>query len=150
MGAYENAIPLYALAVAAGGFGEAQVPEPDAWVAPSGRTQPAPGLFVAQVVGESMNRRIPNGAFCIWRAPVEGGRTGRVILVESRLVDDPETGGSYTVKLYERVAPDAVRLVPDTDAAGFEPIELTVADASEVRVVAELVEVLPLGREEST
>jgi hypothetical protein len=36
-----------------------------------------------------------------------------------------------------------VRLVPDTDASGFEPIELTLADAGEVRVVAELVEVLP-------
>ncbi|MHB1243004.1 MAG: S24 family peptidase [Gaiellaceae bacterium] len=138
-----NAIPLYSLAVAAGAFGEKQVPEPDAWVMPNGRTQPTQGLFVAQVVGESMNRRIPNGAFCIWRAPVEGSRTGRVVLVESRHIDDPETGGSYTVKLYERVAPDAVRLVPDTDTPGFEPLDLTVADADEVRVVAELIEVLP-------
>ena len=139
---YVNAIPLYSLAVAAGGFGEAQVPEPEAWVAPSGRVAPAPGLFVAQVVGESMNRRIPNGAYCVWRAPVEGSRTGRVVLVQSRHIDDPETGGSYTVKLYERVAPDAVRLLPDTSAPGFESIDLTVADADEVRVVAELVEVL--------
>lgn len=96
-----------------------------------------------------MNRRIPNGAYCVWRAPVEGSRTGRVVLVESRHIDDPETGGSYTVKIYDRVAPDSVRLLPDTDAAGFEPIDLTVADADEVRVVAELVEVLP-GREERT
>ena len=142
MGAYENAIPLYALAVAAGGFGEAQVPEPDAWVAPSGRTQPAPGLFVAQVVGESMNRRIPNGAYCVFRAPVEGSRTGRVLLVEHRGISDPETGGSYTVKLYERVSPLAVLLRPDTDALGFAPIE--VADTEDdVRVIAEVVEVLP-------
>ena len=140
---YVNAIPLYSLAVAAGGFSEAQVPEPQAWVVPNGRVAPAPGLFVAQVIGESMNRRIPNGSYCVWRAPVEGSRTGRIVLVESRHIDDPETGGSYTVKLYERVAPDAVRLLPDTDSPGFEPIDLTVADADEVRVVAELVEVLP-------
>jgi uncharacterized protein len=74
---------------------------------------------------------------------VEGSRMGRVVLVESRHIDDPETGGSYTVKLYERLAPDAVRLLPDTNAPGFEPIDLTVADADEVSVVAELVEVLP-------
>ena len=61
----------------------------------------------------------------------------------ARHIDDPETGGSYTVKLYDRVSPDAVRLVPDTDAPGFEPIDLIVSDADEVRVVAELVEVLP-------
>ena len=140
---YVNAIPLYSLAVAAGGFGDGQAVEAEAWVAPNGRTSPAPGLFVAQVVGESMNRRIPNGAFCVWRASVEGSRTGRVVLVQSRHIDDPETGGSYTVKLYERVAPDAVRLVPDSDLHGFEPIELTMVDVDEVRVVAELVEVLP-------
>jgi type I restriction enzyme, R subunit len=140
---YENAIPLFSLAVAAGGFGQGQAVEAEAWVAPAGRAAPAPGLFVAQVVGESMNKRIPNGAFCIWRTPVEGSRTGRVVLVESRHIDDPETGGSYTVKLFERVAPDAVRLVPDSDAPGFEPIDLTVADADEIRIVAELVEVLP-------
>ncbi len=142
---YENAIPLYSLAAAAGGFGDGQAVEAEAWVLPNGRVSPAPGLFVGQVVGESMNRRIQNGAFCVWRTPVEGSRTGRVVLVESRHIDDPETGGSYTVKLYERSAPDAVRLLPDTDAAGFEPIDITVADADEVRVVAELVEVLPTG-----
>jgi type I restriction enzyme, R subunit len=140
---YENAVPLFSLAVAAGGFGEGQTVDAEAWVVPAGREAPAPGLFVAQVVGESMNRRIPNGAYCVWRTPVEGSRTGRVVLVESRHIDDPETGGSYTVKLYGRVAPDAVQLLPDTDAPGFEPIDLTVADANEVRVVAELVEVLP-------
>jgi type I restriction enzyme R subunit len=140
---YVNAIPLYSLAVAAGGFGAGRSVEPEAWVAPSGRVRPGEGLFVAQVVGESMNRRIPNGAFCVWRSPVAGARTGRVVLVESRLISDPETGGSYTVKLYERVAPGGVRLRPDTSAPGFAPLELTDADAEHVRVVAELVEVLP-------
>ena len=62
---FVNAIPLYSLAVAAGAFVQGDVPEPEAWVMPSGRVQPAAGLFVASVVGESMNRRIPNGAFCV-------------------------------------------------------------------------------------
>ena len=121
---YVNAIPLYSLAVAAGGFGDGQTPEAESWVRPKGQTQAGPGLFVAKVVGESMNRRIPNGAYCVWRTPVEGSRTGRVVLVESRELSDPETGGSYTVKLYERVSPDLVRLVPDSTSAEFAPIEL--------------------------
>jgi type I restriction enzyme R subunit len=140
---YVNAIPLYSLAVAAGGFGDGRSVEPEAWVDPHGRVRPGQGLFVAQVVGESMNRRIPNGAFCVWRAPVEGSRTGRVMLVESRELSDPETGGSYTVKLYERLSPETVRLVPDSDDASFEPIVLAAGDDADVRVVAELVEVLP-------
>jgi len=138
---YVNCIPLYSLAAAAGSFGEAQAPEAEAWVAPNGRVSPAPGLFVAQVVGESMNQRIPNGAFCVFRAPVEGSRTGRVLLVQHREISDPETGGSYTVKLYERVSPDAVLLKPQTDVDGYEPIEIQ-ASADDLRVIAELVEVL--------
>ena len=139
---FVNCIPLYSLAAAAGAFSETQTPEPEAWVAPNAPVRPAPGLFIAQVVGESMNRRIPNGAYCVFRAPVEGSRTGRVLLVEHRGISDPETGGSYTVKLYERVSPLAVLLRPDTDALGFAPIE--VADTEDdVRVIAEVVEVLP-------
>jgi type I restriction enzyme R subunit len=139
---FENCIPLYDLAVAAGGFGGGRAVEPEAWVVTTGRTPPARDLFVARVVGESMNRRIPNGAYCVWRAPVEGSRTGRVLLVESRHIADPESGGSYTVKVYERLDGDRVRLAPDTHASGFEPIELTAAEGNEIRVIAELVEVL--------
>ena len=138
-----NSIPLYSLAVAAGGFSDGQRPQAEGWVRPGGKTQPAEGLFVAHVVGESMNRRIPNGAYCIWRTPVEGSRDGRVVLVESRQISDPETGGSYTVKLYERAAPDVVRLLPDSNEPSIEPIEITSADEDDVRVIAELVEVLP-------
>ena len=56
--AFVNCMPLYSLAVAAGSFGEVQAPETEAWVMPHGRVRPAAGLFVAQVVGESVNRRI--------------------------------------------------------------------------------------------
>jgi type I restriction enzyme, R subunit len=140
---YENAIPLYSLAAAAGAFADAREVEPEAWVVPNGRARPRPGLFVAQVSGESMNRRIPNGAYCVFASPVEGSRTGRVVLVERRGLEDPEHGGSYTVKLYRRVDADTVELVPDTDAVGYEPLVLRAADANELHVVAELVEVLP-------
>ncbi|MFN8187804.1 MAG: HsdR family type I site-specific deoxyribonuclease [Gaiellales bacterium] len=146
---FVNCIPLYALAVAAGEFGQAQAPEPEAWVAVDGIT-PAPGLFVAQVVGESMNRRIPNGAYCVFRAPVAGSRQGRVVLVQHREISDPETGGQYTVKIYEStktVGGDGwqhaeIRLLPDTAAPGYEPIVLSAIDEGDVRVVAELVGVL--------
>jgi hypothetical protein len=66
----------------------------------------------------------------------------KVDVIESRALDDPETGGSYTVKLYERVSSELVRLQPDSEDEGFEPIELRDSDG-DVRVVAELVEVLP-------
>ncbi|MEJ7803619.1 MAG: S24 family peptidase, partial [Candidatus Limnocylindria bacterium] len=137
---------------AAGGFGAEQSVEPEDWVAPGGSTDPGPGLFVARVVGESMNRRIPNGAYCLFRHPVEGSRDGRVLLVEQASISDPDHGGQYTVKVYRserETLPDGswrhteIRLEPDTDAPGYEPIVLQGMPEDAVRVIAELVEVLP-------
>jgi hypothetical protein len=98
-----------------------------------------------------MNRRIPNGAYCVFRQSVGGSRTGRVLLVEHSDIADPETGGSYTVKVYERqgevVTEDGERradilLKPDSTDPRFGPIVLTPTDEDEVRVIAELVAVL--------
>jgi type I restriction enzyme R subunit len=149
---FKNAVPLYALEAAAGGFSGDQVPEAEDWVMPGGSTAPGAGLFVARVVGESMNRRIPNGAYCLFRHPVEGSRDGRVLLVEQESITDPDHGGRYTVKVYRsrREASDdgswrhaEIRLEPDTHVPGYEPIVLAEMPDDAVRVVAELVEVLP-------
>jgi transcriptional regulator with XRE-family HTH domain len=148
---FRNAVPLYSLRAAAGRFGADQAVEPKDWVVPLGRTRPGKGLFVAQVVGDSMRRRVPSGAYCLFRHPVLGSRQGRVVLVQHRGIHDPEHGGRYTVKIYEskkRREGDSwrtveVRLKPDTDAPGHKPIVLRGMDESEIRVIAELVEVLP-------
>jgi len=149
---YENCIPLYSLKAAAGQFSGSQSVEPEAWVVPNGRTRPRKGLFVAQVFGESMNRRIPSGAYCVFRTPVTGSRQGRVVLVQHRDISDPDNGGQYTVKIYEsaKVADEdggwrhlEIRLKPDSTDDTFEPIVLRGQSEDEVLVLAELVEALP-------
>jgi len=145
-----NCVPLYSLQAAAGGFGDVQAPEVESWVVPHGRWRSAPGLFVAQVAGESMNRRIPNGAYCLFRHPVTGSRQGRVLLVQHHDIADPELGGTYTVKVWESdktVDEDGwrhreIRLMPDSDDASFPPIVIRSADDS-LQVIAEMLEVLP-------
>lgn len=98
-----------------------------------------------------MNRRIPNGAWCVWRANPGGTRQGKVVLAEHRDIDDVELGGRYTVKVYEseKVATDdgewrhaVVRLKPDSDDPGFKTIVLEELPEGELRIIAELVEVL--------
>ena len=97
-----------------------------------------------------MNRRIPNGAWCLWRANPAGTRNGRIVLAEHRSIDDPELGGSYTVKIYESVKQPAegswrhrqVRLVPDSFDGTFEPLIFDETSEGKLRIVAELVEVL--------
>jgi transcriptional regulator with XRE-family HTH domain len=150
---FRNAVPLYSLKAAAGRFGAQQQVEPEGWVRPLGRTRPGKDLFVAQVVGESMRRRIPNGAYCLFRHPVAGSRNGRVVLAQHRQIHDPDHGGRYTVKVYrarkERAKEGGrtveVRLEPDTDAPGYRPIVFRGLEEDELTIVAEVVEVLPGG-----
>ncbi len=151
------AAPVIDLRFAAGAFSEAQALDDgrDEWVALPDWVRPQPGLFVAQVVGESMNRRIPNGAWCLFRANPTGTRQGKVVVVQHRSIADPETGGRYTVKLYasEKV-PDEdggwrherIRLQPDSDRPEFRTIELLVRDGDDgLAVVAEMLVVLSAG-----
>ena len=148
---YENCIPLLSLKAAAGSIGDERLVEPEAWVAPNGRTKAGPGLFVAQVVGESMNRRIPNGSYCVFRYAVEGSRQGRVVLVEHRDIADPDLEGPFTLKVWESDKEEAegeswrhkeVRLKPDTNASGYQTIVLQDVAEDEIRLVAEFLEVL--------
>lgn len=105
-------------------------------------------MFVAQVVGKYMEPAIPDGAYCLFAAPVEGTRQGKIVVVQLRDAADPETGQRYTVKRYEsekaregdswRHASITLKpLNPD-----FEPIVLADMDQERLQVVAEMVEVL--------
>lgn len=148
------AVPLIELRFAAGAFSDTQSIEDgaQAWVALPDWVQTQAGLFVAQVVGESMNRRIPNGAWCLFRANPAGTRQGKVVVVQHRGIEDPDTGGSYTVKVYsseKRVLPDGdwhherIVLSPDSTVLGYQPIVIDVEDAGgSFSVVAEFLMVL--------
>ena len=143
---YENAVPLVDFKVAAGDFSDLQFTEDCEWVALPDYLKPAEGMFVAQVVGESMNRRIPNGAWCLFQRPPGGTRQGKIVLVQHRDIQDPETGGSFTVKRYfsqKQADPDTewshlqIELRPDSNDAAFEPIVLESDSAADLRVIGE-------------
>jgi phage repressor protein C with HTH and peptisase S24 domain len=61
------------------------------WVELPDAFRPQRGMFVAQVVGESMNRRIPNGSWCLFRLHPKGTRQGKVVLVQHREIQDADT-----------------------------------------------------------
>jgi hypothetical protein len=160
---FDNCVPLYDLKVAAGRFSQEQVVESVPgegdvgdlddyeWVTFDGRTQPARDIFIAQVLGESMNRRIPNGAWCVWRLNPTGTRQGKVVLAQHRDIQDAEHGGTFTVKVYgsEKVRDEdggwrhvRVTLSPDSSELDFSPIVLDGLEDGDLSIVAELVEVL--------
>lgn len=148
---FENCVPLYDLKAAAGQFSEEQHPSDIDWVELPDVFRHRQDLFVIQVVGESMNRRIPNGAWCLFRKDTGGTRQRKVVLVQHREITDTDTGGHYTVKLYEskkEKLPDgtwshvSIILHPDTTTHGYEPIVLAEDQSDELQVIGEFVAVL--------
>jgi hypothetical protein len=151
------AVPVVDLQFAAGAFSPMQTLDDGAldWVAPPDWIAPQVGLFVAQVTGESMNRRIPNGSWCLFRANPTGTRQNKVVVVAYRSIADPDTGGHYTVKLYtsSHVLSDdgtwrheRIVLKPDSDDPRYEPIVLEPStDDQDFVVIAEFLTVLDLA-----
>lgn len=148
---YVKCVPLVQLKVAAGAFSESKNAKDDDWdwVEVDTHHRLRPGMFVAQVVGKSMEPSIPDGAYCLFATPVTGSRQGRTVLVELRDSPDPETGERYTVKRYQSekvTAEDGawrhlnITLKPNNP--DFESIELTCEDESSVQVIAEMLEVV--------
>lgn len=150
---YVTCVPLVPLKAAAGAFSDPQHIDDDGfeWAAVETKRRLRPGMFVAQVVGKSMEPAIPDGAYCLFAAPVEGTRQGKTVLVQLRDATDPESGERYTVKRYESEKAQAgdswrhekITLKPVNP--DFKPIVLTGADEGQLQVVAEFVEVM--GRE---
>ncbi|MBE0584659.1 MAG: DUF2075 domain-containing protein, partial [Desulfofustis sp.] len=148
---YENCVPMYDIKIAAGGFSDEQQTDSCEWVELPEVFHPQKGLFVVQVVGESMNRRIPNGAWCLFRIASAGSRNGKIVLASHREIADSESSGHYTVKIYESMkdtlADDTWRhttiiLRPDSYLPEYEPIVLNERQAEDLMVIGELVAVL--------
>ena len=150
---YATCVPLVPLKAAAGAFSDPQHIDDDdfVWAAVETRRRLRRGMFVAQVVGKSMEPTIPDGAYCLFAAPVGGSRQGKTVLVQMRDAADPESGERYTVKRYEsEKAGDGdswrhTRITLNPVNADFEPIVLTGTDDESLQVVAEVVEVLGGG-----
>jgi DUF2075 family protein len=125
-------IPLYDLKAAAGTFGNAhtvenyiEIPLPQGYPSPQ-------DLFACTVIGDSMNKIIPNGSVCLFKKYTGGSRDGRIVLVESGDIQDMDSGSSYTVKEYhsEKITTEegwvhqSITLKPLTYTEGYKDIHL--------------------------
>ena len=142
-------LPRYSLAVAAGPFLENPVinetGENQAWEEAPAGLRLTREMFVAEIVGRSMEPLIPDGSLCVFRRGVTGSRQGRLVLVEAL----GEAGSDrYTVKRYRSEkrqneagewAHERIRLEPLNPA--FEAWDLDPQE-DRYRILAEFVQVL--------
>jgi SOS-response transcriptional repressor LexA len=111
-------------------------------------------MFVARISGRSMEPKVPNGSWCLFRTDVTGSRDGRHLVVSHQDIVDPDFPMRVTLKRYRSekiVDPDTgewrhSRIVLEPLNSEYDPIELT-AEAGDdgeggLRVVAELVAVI--------
>lgn len=144
---YVNAVPVFDLKAAAGNFSALQQVEQKDWCAVPDHIRVSESMFACNVVGESMNRVIPNGALCLFRFERGGTRNGKIVLVEHPDIFDSESGAQYTVKEYqstkvedgEEWRHEAILLKPLSYDSTFEPIVLTEDETLTYRVIGEFV-----------
>jgi uncharacterized protein len=146
---FKEYLPIYSLEAAAGGFGESFNVQEEGWIKADIGKKLNKKMFVAKVVGHSMEPLIPDNSYCVFSFDVVGSRQDRIVLVQHNDINDVETGGSYTVKKYQskkKLESDGtwyheeIRLNPLNSK--YKPIILTECAADEFKVIAEFVDVL--------
>lgn len=138
-------LPRYSLRVAAGKFLDNHEVVEEGWEEVPEDLKITPEMFVAHIVGHSMEPKIPDGSLCVFRRNVTGSRHGRLVLIENLGTADENR---YTIKRYRSSKvhnPDGtwshgqIRLEPlnpDFEALDLDP------DEGKFRIIAEFVRVL--------
>jgi len=147
---YINCLPLYNLAAAASDFKIHDSIEEVEWVSLNEEFKYSKDYFVFKVEGESMNKIIPNGSYCLFKNDQGGSRNGKIALVKSREINDTEMGYGYTVKVYESIKKESgeiweherIILKSRSIDPKFKDIVLTVDEETPVEIRGIFVKVL--------
>lgn len=147
---FRTHVPVYDVSAAAGDWGPEGVPDAIGWM-PVANTTLTEGMFAAQVIGHSMEPRIPSGSWCLFRPCPAGSREGRLLLVQCNTHLEPDDGGRYTVKKYHSVRStnkdgwqhNAIELQPLNP--DYQPIIVSSENADDVRIVGEFISSVELA-----
>lgn len=140
---YVNSIPIYDLKVAAGNFSELQTVTDCEWIALPKNYKSSNDLFACKVIGESMNKIIPNGSICMFRKYDGGSRDGKIVLVKHTYIQDADFGSGYTVKEYRSKketteglwSHKTITLKPISYDSSFEDIIIEDDELSNLKVI---------------
>ena len=145
----QNPIPLYDFYAAAGTFSEIQSSK-DYTLIEGPENSSNNDYFACRIIGESMNRVIPNGSICLFKPYTGGSRNGKILLVEYRDLQDPDFNSAFTIKTYssekniteENWEHTSIVLRPNSYDSSYQNIIITEQIAAEMRVVGEFIRIL--------
>ena len=146
---FKEYLPVYSLEAVATSFGKEEYVEQLGWMKAKLSGKLDKNMFIAKVAGRSMEPTIADGKYCIFRLEKGGSRNGKVVLVESHHITDPESQGRYTIKRYESKKEyledgswQHKKIILSPDNKKFEDIVLENVSGDDFRVVAEFIAVL--------
>lgn len=145
----KNPIPLYDFYAAAGTFSELQS-EKNFTLIEGPENSSDHNYFACRIVGESMNRVIPNNSICLFEPYMGGSRDGKIVLVENRDIQDPDFLSAFTIKTYsseksvteESWEHTSIILRPNSYDPTYKNIIITEENAAEMRIVGVFVKIL--------
>lgn len=149
---FKNSVPLFDLRVAAGDFSPPQDTGSCIWVPVPANIHLSQDYFACTIVGESMNKIIPNGSVCLFRKYAGGSRSGKIVLVKLTHLQDPDFGSQYTIKEYQSQKSydetgewqhETIRLLPRSFDPAYKPIILEGNELDFIEVVGMFECVLP-------
>ena len=142
-------LPVYSIKAACGYFGEGEDVSELGWIRADGIGKLNRNMYVVQASGHSMEPRIQDGDYCVFRANPAGSRQGKIVLVEHHSYYDEDYAGAYSIKKYTSSKSydefgnwqhEKIGLIPLNK--DYETITLTPEDGDEFRVVGEFVGII--------
>jgi len=146
---YTTYLPVYSLKAACGYFGEGEEVSNLGWIWAEGIGRLNRNMFVVQATGHSMEPKIHDGEFCVFRSTPAGSRQGKIVLVQHNRCYDPDYGGAYSIKEYSSTKSfdelgnwqhEKIELIPHNK--DYDPIIIDAEEAEDFRIIGEFVGIL--------
>lgn len=145
-----HTIPLYDFYAAAGDFSDLQSEKSYTHIEVPEKYADTDEYFACKVIGESMNRRIPNGSICIFKMYYGGSRSGKILLIENHDIQDTDFNSAFTVKTYasqKNVTEEGwehteILLKPNSYDPSYKDLVINEENGNEMNVVGEFVSIL--------
>ncbi|MCK8482288.1 DNA/RNA helicase domain-containing protein [Psychroserpens algicola] len=152
---YVNAVPIFNIYAAAGDFSDLQIQseyENYEWVELPINISAREDYFVCQIIGESMNKKIENGSWCLFKKYSGGTREGKIVLAQHYKIQDSDFGAGYTIKEYhseKNISENSwshisIVLKPLSFDSSFYPIELKDEELTDLKIIGEFITELNL------
>ena len=146
---YIDFLPVYSIKAACGYFGEGDEVSELGWIRAEGVGRLNRNMYVVRASGHSMEPRIKDGDFCVFRANPAGSRQGKIVLVQHTNYYDSDYSGAYSIKEYSSAKSydefgnwqhEKIELKPYNH--DYNPIIINAEDAEDFRVIGEFVDTL--------